>query len=143
MARRMDESEARQFLSRGTRTGKLAVTRRDGAPMVVPVWFVVDDDGSLLFTTWKGSVKGRALARDGRASLCVDMQEPPYAYVRVDGRVHLSEDLDEMRAWATRIGERYMGADRAEEFGARNAVTGEMLVRLRPEHVVAQDDITA
>jgi hypothetical protein len=36
-----------------------------------------------------------------------------------------------------------MGADRAEEFGARNGVPGELLVRLRPAKVIAQWDITA
>jgi hypothetical protein len=30
-----------------------------------------------------------------------------------------------------------MGAEQAEEFGRRNAVPGELLVRLVPEHVVA------
>ena len=39
--------------------------------------------------------------------------------------------------WATKIGARYMGEDRAEEFGRRNAVAGELLVRLTPDRVVA------
>ena len=43
---------------------------------------------------------------------------------------------------ATRIGRRYMGDERAEEFGARNAV-GELLVRLRPAHVLAEAELTA
>ena len=41
------------------------------------------------------------------------------------------------------IGSRYMGDDRAEEFGARNAAEGELLVRLRPAHVLAEADLTA
>jgi hypothetical protein len=35
-----------------------------------------------------------------------------------------------------------MGADQAEEFGKRNAVPGELVVRLRPAKVVANFDIT-
>jgi hypothetical protein len=35
-----------------------------------------------------------------------------------------------------------MGADRAEEFGRRNAVQGELLVRITPTRVLAADDIT-
>jgi hypothetical protein len=46
-----------------------------------------------------------------------------------------------MRRWAMLIGGRYMGEDRAEEFGARNAVTGELLVRLTPERVIAQSGV--
>ncbi len=43
-----------------------------------------------------------------------------------------------MLEWATRIGARYMGEDRAEEFGRRNGVPGELLVRLTPERVIAE-----
>ena len=107
--RRMDEAEIRAFLTYGTRTGKLAVTRLDGSPMVVPIWFDVDEDDTLLFTTWAESIKGKALRRDGRVSLCVDEEIPPYAYVRVDGVATLSDDQEQLRAWATRIGGRYMG----------------------------------
>jgi hypothetical protein len=44
---------------------------------------------------------------------------------------------------ATAIGGRYMGAGRAEEFGRRNAVPGELLVRLRPGRVIALADVAA
>ena len=70
--RRMNDAEIRAFLTFGTRTGKLAVTRLDGSPMVVPIWFAVDEDDTLLFTTWGESIKGKSLRRDGRVSLCVD-----------------------------------------------------------------------
>jgi hypothetical protein len=42
---------------------------------------------------------------------------------------------------ATAAGSRYMGAARAEEYGRRNAVPEEVLVTLRPDHVVAQRGI--
>jgi hypothetical protein len=54
----------------------------------------------------------------------------------------VSTDLDELRRVATLLGRRYMGAERADEFGARNAAEGELLVRLRPTHVLAQADLT-
>ena len=38
----------------------------------------------------------------------------------VSGPVELVEDVAEVRRWATAIGARYMGAARADEFGARN-----------------------
>ena len=83
-------------------------------------------------------MKGRNLRRDPRASLVVDDEAPPFAYVRVDGAVEISEDLDEMLVWATRIAYRYMGPELAESYGRRNAVPGELLVRLRPAHVVTE-----
>jgi PPOX class probable F420-dependent enzyme len=139
--RRMNEAEIRAFLTFGTRTGKLAVTRLDGSPMVVPIWFDVDEDDTLLFTTWAESIKGKSLRRDGRVSLCVDEDQPPYSYVRVDGVAALSDDQEQLRAWATRIAGRYMGAERAEQYGQRNGVPGELLVRISPTRTVAQADI--
>jgi PPOX class probable F420-dependent enzyme len=139
--RKLNEEEIRAFLTAGTRTGKLAVTRLDGSPMVVPIWFAVDEDDTILFTTWADSIKGKALRRDGRVSLCVDEEQPPYAYVRVDGVATLSQDSELLRTWATRIGGRYMGAAKAEEYGERNGVDGELLVRITPTRIVAQGDI--
>ena len=53
----------------------------------------------------------------------------------------ISEDPEELLYWATRIGGRYMGADLADEFGKRNAVPPEVVVRVRPERVVAKVDV--
>ncbi|MGI5330826.1 PPOX class F420-dependent oxidoreductase [Actinomadura nitritigenes] len=136
----MTDSEWRAFVLEGTRTGKAGVTRKDGTPHVTPIWFVLDGD-DLLFTTYHESIKARVLARDPRLSVCVDDQTPPYSYVMMQAEARLTEDLDELRKWATAIGARYMGEDRAEEFGARNAVPGEYLVRARITKVVAQRDI--
>ena len=133
----MGVEERRAFLSSGARTGKLATVRRDGRPHVQPVWFVLDGD-DLVFTTGASTVKGRNLRRDPRASLVVDDEAPPFAFVRVDGAADLSEDPDEMLRWAIRIAARYMGADRADAYGRRNAVPGELLVRLVPTHIVSE-----
>jgi PPOX class probable F420-dependent enzyme len=142
MARDMTEDERRAFLAEGTRTGKLATVRADGRPHVVPIWFVLDGD-DLIFNTGADSLKGKALRRDPRVTLCVDDERPPYAFVMVEGTVTLSDDVEAMLPWSTAIGGRYMGADRAEEFGRRNAVDGELLVRLTPTRIVAKTDVSA
>jgi PPOX class probable F420-dependent enzyme len=129
------------FLGAGTRTGKLAYAGADGRPLVAPVWFIVED-GDLIFNTGKDTAKGRALARDPRATLCVDLEEPPYAFVQVQGDAELSEDPGELVRTATAIAARYMGQDRAAEFGKRNGVPGELVVRLRPAKVNAVFDMT-
>jgi PPOX class probable F420-dependent enzyme len=134
--REMSDEERRKFLLTGTRTAKCAVTRKDGRPHVTPVWFVLDGDDAI-FTTQRTGIKGHALRRTGQVVLLVDEEVAPYAYVRLEGTATLSEDLDELLRWATEIGARYMGAERAEEFGRRNAVEGELLVRLRPDKIVA------
>jgi PPOX class probable F420-dependent enzyme len=139
---KMTTEQWHEFVMTGTRTGKLAVTRADGRPHVTPIWFVLDGDDVILNTGADG-VKGKALRRDPRVSLSVDDQEPPYSFVVIEGTAEVSEDLAELRRWAVAIAGRYMGADRAEEFGARNAVPGELLVRIRPSRVIAQADLTA
>jgi len=136
MSQRMTDDERRAFLTAGTKTGKLAVVRADGTPHVVPVWFVLDGD-DVVFNTGADTVKGKALRRDGVACLCVDEEVAPFAYVMLAGPVELSEDLDEMLPWATRIAARYMGDAQAEAYGRRNATAGELLVRLRPARTVA------
>lgn len=140
MAHHMTEEEWRAFLSAGTRTGKLSTVRADGSPHIAPVWFLLDGK-DLVFNTGKETVKGRNLARDGRVALCVDDDRPPFSFAVVQGRAGLSEDPEDLLTWATRIAARYMGADAAAEYGRRNAVPGEMLVRVRIEKVVSMADI--
>ena len=136
------DPEVAAFLSEGTRTGKLSFTGADGRPLVAPVWFIVED-GCLVFNTGKDTAKGRALARDPRAALCVDLEAPPYAFVQVQGIAELSEDPDDLLRTATAIAERYVGPDRAEAFGKRNGVPGELIVRLRPTKTIAAFDMIA
>ena len=138
----MDADEVRAFLAGDPpRTGIVATTRKDGRPHVAPVWYVVDDDGTIVFTTGATTVKGRTLRRTGWAAMTVDDDAPPFSFVTLEGRVTISDDLDEVRDWAARIGGRYMGADRADEYGERNGVPGELLVRLMPEKVVSALDL--
>lgn len=133
--------EIREFLGYATRTGKLGYVGSDGRPLVAPIWFVLDGD-DLIFNTGKHTAKGKAIARDPRVVVCVDFQEPPYGFVQVQGIASISEDHDELLRSATQIARRYMGVEKAEEFGRRNAVPGELLVRVRPTKVVAQLNMT-
>ncbi|HEX4060441.1 MAG TPA: PPOX class F420-dependent oxidoreductase [Streptosporangiaceae bacterium] len=135
------DPQIRAFLMDGTRTGKLGYRAADGRPLVAPVWFVVEDD-RLVFNTGKGTAKGRALARDPRVVICVDLEQPPYAFVQVQGVAELSEDPAALVTSATAIAARYIGPERAGEFGRRNGVPGELLVRVRPVKVIASFNMT-
>ena len=139
------DSRVRAFLAEGTRTGKLGFVAADGRPLVAPVWFVLegsDDAVDIVFNTGANTAKGRAVRRDPRLVLCVDLEEPPFGFVQVQGEGVLSQDPDDLLRTATAIAARYMGADRAEEFGKRNGVPGELVVRLRPTKVLAEFDMT-
>ncbi len=137
----MDEAEVRAFLRSPVRTASVATVRKDGRPHVAPVWYDVDDDGTIVFTTGATTAKGHAIRRTGQVALVVQDDQPPFSFVTIEGAATWSDDLDEVRAWATRLGARYMGADRAEEYGARNGVPGELLIRVTPERVVSAADL--
>jgi PPOX class probable F420-dependent enzyme len=144
--REMSREEWWQFASEGTRTGMLGLVRAGGAPIVTPIWFLLNegpDGDELIFNTGTGTLKGKAIARDGRISLAVDDQRPPYSYVQFTAEARLTHDHDETLKWATRLGARYMGAERAAEFGERNAVPEEALVRAKITKVIARADIAS
>ena len=127
--------EQRAFLLYKTRTGKLATVRKDGRPHLVPIWFLLDGD-TIVFNTGESRVKALNIKHDQRVSLCVDDENAPYAFLVVEGVATLSDELDQVRFWATKIGGRYMGMELAEQYGARNGVPGELLVRITPTKIL-------
>jgi PPOX class probable F420-dependent enzyme len=137
---KMTAEEARAFLVERPHTAKLATVRADGRPHVAPVWFALDD-ATIVFTMWHTTIKHTNIRRDPRVCLCVDDDQPPFSYVMVEGTAAISEDLADLRVWATRIAGRYMGEQLAESYGQRNAVAGELLVRVTPTRIVAEANI--
>jgi PPOX class probable F420-dependent enzyme len=129
-------AEVVEFLSEGTRTGMLGFLASDGRPLVAPVWFVVDN-GQLVFNTGAQTAKGRALERDPRVVICVDDPHPPFSFVQVQGIATTYDGAGDLLEIATRIAARYMGPERADEFGRRNGVPGEFVVRVQPTKVNA------
>jgi PPOX class probable F420-dependent enzyme len=129
-----------RFLSAGTRTGKLGYVAADGRPLIAPVWFLVED-GRLVFNTGADTAKGRALQRDPRVVLVVDDEHPPFSFVQVQGIAELAGNDPDLRGTATRIAARYMGEQRAGEYGERNGVPGELVVRITPRKVIAAFDV--
>lgn len=140
MSEAMISSELRDFLLAGTHTAKLATVRMDGRPHVVPVWFVLDGD-EIIFTTGENTVKGANLRREPRLAICVDDEAPPFSFAMIEGVVAFSEEPGELLDWATRIAGRYMGAEKAEAYGQRNGVSGELLARVKVTKVTFQRNV--
>jgi PPOX class probable F420-dependent enzyme len=137
----MTNDEVWEFLgSTPPHTGKLATVRADGRPHVAPIWFALDGR-TIMFNTGADTVKGRALRRDKRVSLCVDDERPPFSFVIIEGTVDIIEDMADVGRWAGILGGRYMGEERSEEYATRNGVPGELLLRLHPQRISAMADI--
>src|SRR5438046_8669077 len=77
------DPRAAELLSR-TIIGQLGLIGLDGYPRVLPVWFEYRD-GEVLIASQPNTYKGRALARNGNASLAVSTIERPYQIATVGG----------------------------------------------------------
>jgi len=133
--RKLEGDDWKAFVLESPRPAVCAILLSDGRPHATPVWIDLDGD-DVVFTTWHEGLKARNLPRDGRVSLCVQDDRPPFAFVSIQGIATVSDDPEAVKVWAARLGGRYMGADRAEEYGRKNGVPGELLVRVRPVTVV-------
>jgi PPOX class probable F420-dependent enzyme len=137
----MTEEQYKGFLLGRARTAILATVRADGRPHAAPVWFDLDGD-TLIFTTGENTVKGRNIRRDPRVTICIDDDNPPFAFAVIEGQAEIADADPDLLYWTTRIGGRYMGLRRADEYGTRNAVEDELLVRVTPRKIVAFTDLS-
>ena len=140
LAKRMTNREYHSFLRDRARTAVLGTVRADGRPHAAPVWFDLDGE-TIIFTTDRDTVKGRNMRRDPRVTLCIDDENPPFHFVIIEGMADLTAEDPDLLHWATRIGGRYMGPERAEEYGQRNAVPSELLIRITPQKILAHKNI--
>ena len=138
--KKLSRAECLSFMMARPRTGKIATVKPDGRPHVAPIWFALDGD-ELLFTTWHTTAIAVNLRHNPQISLCVDDEAPPFGFVKYDGAARFSDDPEALRHWATVIAARYMGEEQAEAFGNRNAVPGELLIRVTPASIHGQTNI--
>jgi PPOX class probable F420-dependent enzyme len=124
----MSKQQRDDFLA-ALHVGVLAVEHPDGPPLATPVWYRYEPGGAVEITTESTSDKARLLERAGRATVCVQREEPPYAYVTVDGPVEI-EAVD--IATRTDIATRYLGAEIGKAFIDSGAASDDIVVRLHP-----------
>jgi PPOX class probable F420-dependent enzyme len=138
----MSKDEIRNFLLQGTFTGKLGTINKNGTPHVVPIWYTVDEENNIIFNTGDNSAKAKNIRRDNRVRLCVDDQTPLFCFVTIDGIAEIiSSEPSKVYKWAKIIASRYMGYNRAEEYGRRNSTEGELLIKIKPTKLIGKKDI--
>lgn len=139
MSLAMSREERESFLT-GVHVGVLSVADDEGhGPVAVPVWYRYDPGDTIAVITSPDSRKGRLIAKAGRFSLCAQNEQPPYAYVSVEGPVVSSTPLqpEDRAAMAYRylgqeLGDMYLAATEEEQAGS-------VMLRLRPERWLTAD----
>ena len=141
---RMSEEEIRSFL-RSRKTMMINSNGPGGYPHPMPMWFAVDDDGTVRMTTFRKSQKVMNLHRDPRVSLLVEAGEE-YNELRgvvVYGKAEVVDDLEVVKETLRRISGVGNLAGPAARKGA-DAVIGRtaakrVAILIRPERIVSWD----
>jgi len=141
---RMTDAELRDFV-RGARTVILCSLSKDGFPHPVPMWFGMEDDGSVVMTTFAKSQKVRNLERDPRVSLLIE-DGAVYAKLRgvvMYGKAELTPDVHAVLDVLERVTARTGAAPAADPAALREALlktaTKRVAIRIRPEKIVSWD----
>ena len=139
--RQLLPSERRTFV-RTHRTCIFGTSRRHDGPAMSVVYYVPTEDDELLVSTMAGRSKARAVARDGKVSLCVLDERWPFAYVQVyaDATVETDQDLvvDVMMAVGGRMSGVPLGDDARPFVVAMAAEEQRVVLRCRPYATFAQ-----
>ena len=82
--RKLEGDAWKDFVLAEPRPAVCAIVLSDGRPHATPVWIDLDGD-DIVFTTWHEGVKAHVLTREPRLSLCVQDDQPPFAFVSIQG----------------------------------------------------------
>jgi hypothetical protein len=133
--RDMLPSERRLFV-RTHRTCIFGYGRRSDGPAMSVVYYVPADNDDLLVATMAGRAKAKAVARNGKVSLCVLDETWPFAYLQVYCDAVIDDDGETPVDVVMAVAERMSGEPVAPEVRPMvKAVAeqeGRVLVRCRP-----------
>lgn len=134
------DAEQREFLA-NARTLLFASIGPDGRPHLVPMWFAVDEEGCIVFTTYATSQKVRNVQRDPRVTVLVE-DGADYSQLRglmIEGRAELIFGQPEATANVARLmGSKYAGRT-STAARSSSAMSKRCVVRIHPERVRSWD----
>ena len=130
----VDLSEKARAYLQELRFAVLATINQDGTPQLTAMWYLLEDDGSILMNTKVGRAKERNMRRDPRISICI---EDGYDFLTINGTVEISDDPEIAQNDIYRLSRRYHGEAKArrqmeEQFSKETRVS----LLLKPEHVI-------
>lgn len=141
---RLSEGEIRAFLE-SSKTIILVSNGPGGSPHPMPMWFVLEPDGTIRMTTYGKSQKVQNLRRDPRVAVLVEsgLEYQELKGVVFYGNAELIDDTEQ-------VIDTLMGANPArqaadpEQHGAiregmRRNASKRVLIRVKPERIVSWD----
>jgi PPOX class probable F420-dependent enzyme len=130
----VNREERRQFV-REHRTCVFGYARKDHGPAMTVVYYVMDGD-DLLVSTMAARGKARAVARDGRVSLCVLGETWPFSYLQVYGTGVVETDPELAADVLTRVVELMAGeevpAERRPQIAQMARDEERVVIRVQP-----------
>jgi PPOX class probable F420-dependent enzyme len=101
----------------------LTTVRPDGQPITLPVWFLVQDDGTILVYSRPASAKFRNIDANPKVSLVLDVCDFGRNIVRMEGTAAHSDDalpVDQQPAYLAKYAERIAALfESPEQFAAQ------------------------
>jgi len=131
-------SERARALLQEARFAVLGTINKDGTPQLTTMWFLIENDDTIIMNTKAGRTKERNMRRDPRVSICV---EDAYHYVTISGSVEMIDDQKIAQNDIYRLSAHYHGEEIArrqmeEQFSKEQRVT----LRLKCEEVLEKWD---
>ena len=121
----------REAFVRDVHVAIVAVDEPGRAPLAMPIWYLVDDDGTIVLSMDGSSLKARLLRAAGRATITVQTEAPPYSYVSMEGPATVGPLAHDPLELATR----YLGPELGQWYVDNNpSGEGTVTVRITPEH---------
>lgn len=131
----------RRFLEAPGRFATIATINPDGSPHQTVVWFLVQDDDSVVINSLVGRLWPTNLRRDPRISFSV---EDGLDYVVLRGEAQEIDDTERAQADIAAMARRYEAPPKAQEMIERRFRTQHRVsFRLRPRSVTTHGDLEA
>ena len=130
----MTTEERDAFLS-DVHIGILAIARDAKGPLALPIWYEYED-GDVIIGLDGDSLKATLLRKQGRATMTVQTETPPYQYVSVEGPVTIEASQRDVSTMAIR----YLGHQLGTAYAEHNPTTDtSVIARLTPERWLTCD----
>lgn len=127
-------TEAEKAYLHERRFAVLATINADGSPHLSAMWYLLDEDNTIMMNTKVGRIKEQNMRHDPRISLCFEDGD----YLTMSGTAEFIDDPEQGQRDIHRLAVRYGGEEAAnkqmeEQFSKEQRVT----IRLKCERIFA------